>query len=182
MANFEKLLAASINDITRSLKDRYSDEVTKLTLDHYDSKEYLSMWKDIKALQEEILNLEKERRQMEDAQSKLIPELSFEWKEWLEANWYGYWNYWTKEPKYKAIRELHTEDVYNNIKQFDRLSYKFSNAMALWVWTKDKHKILMSFYTLDWKSLWIDIPPEMDFSNVDIKDWKIISDTSRLLN
>ena len=54
--------------------------------------------------------------------------------------------------------------------------------MNLAVWTKEKRAILMSFYNLDWKSLGIDIPPEMNFSDVKIEDWKIISDTSKLLS
>jgi len=181
MANFDKLLSTSIYDISRRLQDKYNEEVKIKTLDYFDTKEYDKLTTKYNKLEQQREDIWKQMRNIEDIKSKLKPSESFESKEWLRDNNYSAC-YNMNEPKAQAIITLHNKPVYTNIQEFVNLSSKFTNAMNLWVGTKEKRNILMSFYKLDWKSLWIDIPPEMNFSDVNIKDGKIISDTSKLLS
>ena len=178
--NFRKLLDTCISEIHKSVNDKYNDTVKETELKHYDTKEYQAKDQLIKEMTNKISQLEKEKRRLESERDSLRPSVSFEWKEWLSENNYATRN--ATEAYYLACKELHNEPVHTNIEQFRLLSNKFMNAMNIAVWTKEQRNILMSFYNLDWKSLGIDIPPEMNFSEVEVKDGKIISDTSKLLS
>lgn len=182
MANFDKLLEASVQDIKRSVNTKYDQTLTEEKAKYYNKEQHSQYADMIDKVQMQIDELQKKKRELEDAKDKLIPDMSFEWKEWCSENGYhvGYGN--RTEPAYLARKALHDQPVYRNIAEFDALSNKYINAMNIAVGTKEKRAILMSFYNLDWKSLWIDVPPEMNFNEVEIKDGKIISDTSKLLS
>jgi len=181
MANFEKLLSTSISDIKNRLRNKYDNEVKIKTLNYFDTKEYDKLSNEYKTLDKKRDEINKLMREVESKKNKLKPSITFESEEWVKKT-LGYYKYWITEPEVQAMKELHDKPIYTNQQEFTNLSSKFMNAMNLWVGTKEKRNILMSFYNLDWKSLWIDIPPEMNFNEVKIKDGKIISDTSKLLS
>ena len=178
--NFNKILETAIGEIHRELSNNYESKYRELSEKYTDTET-------IEEIKNRISKMEHQRAKLYDDIQRAEKELreaktsvTFEQEKWLREN--GYSSYSATEADYKARKELHDGIEKQNEVEFDNLKRKFLNAMNLAVGAKEKREVLFKFYSLDWKSLGISIPPDMNFAEVEIKDGKIISDSSKLLS
>lgn len=78
------------------------------------------------------------------------------------------------------IRSHLQDPAFANVKAFQEICGRFDRMMSMAAWSKEQRAILMQFYSLDWKGLGIDVPADMDITNIAIKNGRIISDTKAL--
>jgi len=149
--NFLKLLETAGFEIRKSIDTKYESSL-KLEEEKYYDTDQDQIFKD------QIIKLESEEKKinmqidaLKHKRKQLIPALSFEGKQWLDANGYSTRN--KNEVDYLAVKALHDTPLYTNKEEFTKINSRFYNAMNLAVTSKEKRDILLSYYNLDWKSL-----------------------------
>jgi len=86
-----------------------------------------------------------------------------------------------RESDVSAYGKLLNDSSFTNILEFQKIREKYLTAMNLSINEKKRREFLLKFFTLDWKSLGIDIPLNLNFENMSIKNGNINSG-SKLLN
>jgi hypothetical protein len=69
-----------------------------------------------------------------------------------------------------------------NQEEFEIIWDRFINMIDLACGDKERRSVLLQFYSIDWKSLGIDVPCDLNIGNIQIVDGRIISDATKLLN
>jgi hypothetical protein len=78
------------------------------------------------------------------------------------------------------IRSHLKDPEFANVIAFNEICGRFDRMMSMACGAQEQRAILLQFYSLDWKGLGIDVPADMDISNIAIKNGRIISDTKAL--
>lgn len=173
--NFGKILNTAMQQIRNSLELKYKAAVVKAKEEYTNAGEQKKIKNKIRSLEKEIEILNKELEAYDpcvtsDQKDKILaehPELSI--------------NLFTRMSDVNKQLTVDKMPVSTNRDEFERIAERFNNMMNLAVGGKEQRNILFQFYTLDWNSLGIDIPCNLDISNIEIKDGKIVSDTKKLL-
>jgi len=180
--NFTKILDTAINSIKNTLTTNYIDLKNKTKLEFLDSKSQVKLQKQINTLKKQIDSLEKQRSELQNNLTTLDPIIPYYDRKDLE---YKYPNSeissYSTVSEAKAIVKLINSSVNLNREEFNKIAARFVSMMQLAVWGKEQRNVLLNFYSLDWKSLGIDIPTDLNINNIQIKDGKIIADTTLLL-
>jgi len=85
-----------------------------------------------------------------------------------------------KKSQYNALMAIKDTPAHINKLEFPKIVQRFRNMFNLAVSSKEHRDILLKFYSVDWKGLGIDVPPELDIWNIEIK-WGIITSDTKLL-
>ncbi len=171
--NFGKILQTAMAEIRQSLTIKYQAA----------RKEAKDAFTDIgkqKELKEEIVSHENEIKRLKGELERLDPVIDFGMREDLQARGIDARYDWKESDVHLALT-LEQSPVATNRMEFENIAKRFESMMNLAVGGKEQRNILFQFYTLDWKSLGIDVPCDLDISNIEIKDGKISSDTKKFL-
>jgi len=175
--NFIKIFNRAADDIYDLLRREYNEVVEDL-------KDKLSFsWKqkelkaEIKQIDDEISRLNKIKSFKEDELRLLDSALtSNERKERIKLTWINKSDVRNlRMSDLLVTRELVNNKVKINLDEFEKIRNKFTNMLELAVWSKEQRNILLQFYSLNWKSLWIDVPPDLDIKSIKIENWIINS-------
>lgn len=173
--NFGKILNTAICQIRNSLAQKYQIAVIKAKEEFTNAGEQRKIKNKIKSLEKEIEVLQKELDAFD-------PYVTYEQKEKLMAEHpelsIGAYTRLSDVNKQLTVDVL---PVCTNQYEFENIAKRFGSMINLAVGGKEQRNILFQFYTLDWKSLGIDVPCDLDISNIEIKDGVIVSDTVKQL-
>ena len=192
---------AAVLEIQRALNDQYNAEYSKINAE-------VSETDSEKAIQDELESKKKDRLLIVEKYQKEKDELyrKYEEKKWkldneiysLEIKQDELDPYMTsdesselsnlgiaprgKKSYYSTMMIIKDLPSYLNMKEFPKIVGRFRNMFNLAVSQKEHRDILLKFYSIDWKGIGIDVPPELDIGNIEIKWGVITSDTTKLLN
>lgn len=79
-----------------------------------------------------------------------------------------------------AYEELIEDLSFINKKEFENIYQKYSTGMSMAVNAKEQRELLFKFFSLDWKGLGIDVPLDLNFEEMSIKNGVINSGTKLL--
>lgn len=171
--NFGKILQTAMNEIRVSLSTKYAIARKEAKDAFTDMGKQKGIKDKIQAHKDEIKRLEGELERLDPIVSyEMITDLA---EQGIEARYN-----WRESDVHLALN-LDKSPVATNREEFENIAKRFESMMNLAVGGKEQRNILFQFYTLDWKSLGIDVPCDLDISNIEIKDGKISSDTKKLL-
>ena len=177
--NYNKLLDEALILINRSLTDIFQWEIEDL------KRKDKSIWSINKLKEKKEKNLQKIRELNEENQKLWIDisnadkyinakELREAWAEWITFLW--------RQSSLNAFKKLKWWPIHLNYINQKDISIKYKQMMALAVTTKEKRNILFSLYNMNWKSVWVMLPVDMDIESISIKDWLIVTNHKQLSN
>lgn len=171
--NFMKILATAVSEINQGLVNSYVQKFNK-------QKESLSLTSAQESLKQKIALKKAEVKKLEDEFEALDPSITYEERDQANNQGVQICNL-RRQSDVEVKKELDTDPVTTNILEFQNIAERFKGMMNLAVGGKEQRNILLQFYTLDWKSLGIDVPCDLNISNIKIENGVIISDSTKLL-
>ncbi len=138
----------------------------------------------------DIKDLMKTKEDLEKQKDKIVKEIRVLWDRIFDADPYATdwekkeaWIGWFRTMKKssvaaeKAIMDL---PATLNLEAFGSITTKFKQMMALSIWAKEQREVLAKFYWLNWTSLGIELPIDINIQDIDISDWIINVNTKQL--
>jgi hypothetical protein len=183
--NFIKVLANAKQTILTEITKKSIEAASEIIKTNPTYKKRLAIKDKIEKLKEQIKQLESERDNIgtrintEDAFTQKIQNISGVSEAWRLVTGSYYISSMPQEIV-NAIAAQADRKEFTNPTAFKDICGRFDRMMSMATGSKEQRAILLQFYRLDWKGLGIDVPADMDISNIDIKDGRIIADT-RLL-
>ena len=170
--NFRKVFNTAAIMIENSIKMKRSEFISKLIDALPVSIEIKDLEKEIKIHEDIIRKLKNKIEQRKDI-------VSYNDRQTLEKV-IGVNPYNLSRAGYNILMKNKDKKEFTNINALQDIVGRFDRMLSLAVDSKEERNILLKFYTLDWKSLGIDVPAELDISNIEIKNGVIISDSKLL--
>lgn len=171
--NFMKILMTAIGEINQGLINKYVTKFNEL-------KGSQSVTAEQAKLKDLIAQKKSELKQLEEKFEALDPSITYEERDEANNNGIQICNL-RRQSDIQAKKELDEAPECTNILEFQNIAERFKGMMNLAVGGKEQRNILLQFYTLDWKSLGIDVPCDLNISNIKIENGVIISDSTKLL-
>ena len=172
--NFIKVLDQAIYDIENKLLNIKENKYKEIKSSVFNSEQQKQLYK-------EAEELELKAKELKQKAALLDPSMTVEEeKEYIELTSSSTWN--KRKSDLLTVKELVNDSSVINVEEFKKIKTKFQNMIKLAVWSKEQREILLRFYSIDWKQLWIDVPPDIDIKSVTVENWILNSGIKLISN
>ena len=179
--NFIKVLANAKQTILTEIINKRNQALVKLVENNSVMKQQEAYKAKIQKLEDQTDVLKKERDTIGTYQTEENQKITRTLDNSVPHSLLGMWVTSLPNEVVEDIKDaMVSNPAFSNVDAFKDFCGRFDRMMSMATGSKEQRAILLQFYTLDWKGLGIDVPADMDISNIDIKDGRIIADT-RLL-
>ena len=175
--NFIKIFNHAADEIKSSLIIKYKKMFNEIKKNHYNSVKEKELKEKLDSLDKQRCDLITEISKLNDDLKLLDPQLTTEQKERSnKLDLTLFWWLWLSERNMRnsdlnTLEALAAHPVNINIQEFEKIRSKFINMLNLSVWSKEQRAVLLNFYSLDWKQLWVDVPPDLNIKDITISNW-----------
>ena len=175
--NFIKIFNHAADEIKLSLIIKYKKMFNEIKKNHYNSVKEKELKEKLDSLDKQRCDLITEISKLNDDLKLLDPQLTTEQKERSnKLDLTLFWWLWLSERNMRnsdlnTLEALAAHPVNINIQEFEKIRSKFINMLNLSVWSKEQRAVLLNFYSLDWKQLWVDVPPDLNIKDITISNW-----------